>query len=310
MEEVMRGSCLRLIIAAGIIAMPFAVQAHDPPDLILPAVQFPDGNTPIMDGNVDDWAPVPEQYAVFGEALYPVGKATTEGRAQEFSSQGEIDASDMALKYLAGWNESGNNVYWYTEVFDDLHISRRQDPSKFFWDDSVEYQFNYNHEATEDQNQGDLVTSVDYNYALPPVDGAFEYYRPLKNLPWLVHGSRWIELGWSFTGDAFGTSTYFYEFRIAPIQSMPMSEDATESQVVEGDLSEGQIVHWGSMVNDVDETDGSFENREAQWSMAASGGNAADVTDLLLAPMDPSIVWGPVRSAVEATSWGRIKAQF
>ena len=86
----------------------------------------------------------------------------------------------MQIKFLAGWNEGSNNFFWYSEVFDDIHITRRQDASKFFWDDSVEYQFNYNHEAAEDQNQGDMVTSVDYNYAMPPVDGAWEFYRPLR----------------------------------------------------------------------------------------------------------------------------------
>ena len=44
--------------------------------------------------------------------------------------------------------------------------------------------------------------------------------------------------------------------------------------------------------------------------MAASGGNASDVTDVLLAPMDPSIEWGEASTAVEARSWGRIKSQF
>lgn len=306
----MRFCALRLIASAGIILLPFAAQAHDPPDVILNAAQFPDGNSPIMDGDPSDWAPIPDGYAVFGPQLYPVGSSSGEGRHSEFFSQGDIDASDMQIKFLAGWNESSNNFFWYSEVFDDIHITRRQDASKFFWDDSVEYQFNYNHEAAEDQNQGDMVTSVDYNYAMPPVDGAWEFYRPLRNLPWLVSGSKWIEVGWGFDGEEFGTSTYYYEFKITPIASMPLSEDALESQVVEGDLEEGMIVHWGSMVNDVDETDGSYENRETQWSMAASGGNASDVTDVLLAPMDPSIEWGEPSTSVEARSWGRIKSQF
>ena len=76
------------------------------------------------------------------------------------------------------------------------------------------------------------------------------------------------------------------------------------------DLQEGGIYHWGNMVNDVDETDGSFENREAQWSTAANGGNARALTDVLLAPLDPGITWPEGSTAVEAQSWGRIKAQF
>jgi len=305
-------SCTFLLVAVSLIAMPFAATAHDPPDLIIPSVQFPDGNAPIIDGNTDDWAPVPrEQYGVVGETLFPVGSTTGEGRACEFCEFGGINPSDMQILHLTGWNDSNNSFYWLTEVFDDIHVTRRNDPGKFFWDDSIEYQFNFAHESAEEHNQNDIVTSVDYNYALPPVDGAYEFYRPLRNLPWLVNGSKWIELAWTFDGEEFdGPSTYFYEFRITPIESMPNSEEATEDQVVEGDLQEGGIYHWGNMVNDVDETDGSFENREAQWSTAANGGNARALTDVLLAPLDPGITWPEGSTAIEAQSWGRIKAQF
>jgi hypothetical protein len=311
----MRRTLLRLVAVAGILAVPFAVQAHDPPDLILPAVQFPDGNTPIIDGNLDDWAPVPpEQYGVFTEQMCPVGSSSQEGGPNEDAICGGLDPSDMAFTHMTGWNESGNWFYWTSEVFDDVKVARRQDPGRFYWDDSIEYQLNYRHEALEDFNGGEggtIVTSVDYNYGIPPVDGAYEFYRPLRNLPWLVNGTQWVTLGWTWDGEFVdGAGTYFYEFRVRPIAEMPLSEDATEDQVVIGDLSEGQIVHWGQMVNDADEGDGSTNFRKAQWSLAPSGGNAAAVTDVLLAPMDPGITWGPPRTAVEATSWGRIKAQF
>lgn len=307
----MRIASLPLAVAAAVmLSLPFAATAHDPPDLILPAVQFPDANQPVMDGNVDDWAMIPpDQYGLFTEDMCPVG-----GDAIADASCGDADPSDMAFRQMTGWNDSDNYFYWLTEIYDDVKVARRQDPGKFFWDDSYEYQFNFRHEALENHNGGEggtIVTTVDYNYGIPPVDGAWEFYRPLRNLPWLVSGSKWITVGWGYEGEFVdGPSTYFMEFRITPIAEMPRSEDTTEDQVIVGDLVEGQIVHWGSMHNDADEGDGSAAFRDALWSQALSGGNAAAVTDILLAPMDPSIEWGDAGTAVEADSWGRIKAQF
>jgi len=301
-------SLLTVVAAVGMLLVPLAATAHDPPDLILPAVQFPDTHRPVMDGNLDDWAMVPpDQYGLFTEDMCPVG-----GDAIGDAGCGDADPSDMAFRQMTGWNESSNYFYWLSEIFDDVKVARRQDPGRFYWDDSYEYQFNFRHEALENHNGGEggtIVTTVDYNYGIPPVDGAWEFYRPLRNLPWLVSGSKWITVGWSMSGELVDNTTYM-EFQITPIAEMPKSEDTTPDQVIEGDLSEGQIVHWGSMHNDADTGDGSMAFRDQLWSQALAGGNAAAVTDILLAPMDPSIEWGPPTTSVEATSWGRIKSQF
>ena len=89
---------------------------------------------------------------------------------------------------------------------------------------------------------------------------------------------------------------------------MPRSEEATEGQVNIHDLSEGEVVHVTITVNDVDGGDGDEDNRIGMWStnpiQCCHAGQ-----DLLLTPIDPNIDWGAA-TAVEESSWAKIKAQF
>ena len=299
---------LFLVLGIGIASI---AQAHDPPDLLLLAVQFPDTNVPVIDGFDDDWSAIPvDQYGIFAETTYPVGASTREGRALEFASQGEIDPSDMNFRHLLGWSDSQNMFYVTTSVYDDLHVTNRQDPGRFYWDDSYEMGLNADHTNIDDQNSGDVANGFYYKYALPPKDGAFEFFRPNVNLPWLVNGTRYVEIAWSFTGEEFGESTYIYEIRILPIAQMPLSDEATEDQVVVWDFEEGQIIHWGNMVTDVDVLTGDADHRHGQWSTSPGGTAGRPVSDVLLSPIDPGIEWPEPTTAVEAESWGRIKAQY
>ena len=157
---------LFLVLGIGIASI---AQAHDPPDLLLLAVQFPDTNVPVIDGFDDDWSAIPvDQYGIFAETTYPVGASTREGRALEFASQGEIDPSDMNFRHLIGWSDSQNMFYVTTSVYDNLHVTNRQDPGRFYWDDSYEMGLNADHTNIDDQNSGDIANGFYYKYALPP----------------------------------------------------------------------------------------------------------------------------------------------
>ena len=239
-----------------------AAQAHDPPGGLLVAVNFPDANVPVIDGNADEWAPVPlDQYGIFSETLYSI-----HGFAGENVEQGGLDASSMQIRHIVGWNDATNNVYITSRVFDDIHITQRQDPGKFFWDDSVEYELNAAHQARDDLNPGDDATSFSYKFAFPVYQETFEWYRPIVNLPWMTSGSQWVEIAHSFTGEEFGESTYDYELRILPIERMPRSDEATEDQVEIHALTEGGVIHITLTVNDVDGGEGDGDNRIGQWS--------------------------------------------
>ena len=295
-----------LTTALASLGLVVAAQAHEPPGELLVAVNFPDANVPVIDGNPGEWAPVPlEQYGIFSESLFSI-----HGFAGEGVGRGELDASSLQVRHIIGWNDATNNIYFTTRVFDDRHVTQRQDPGKFFWDDSVEYEVNAQHQALDDHNPGDDATNFSYKFAFPVFQETFEWYRPNRNLSWLTSGSQWVEIAHSFTGDEFGESTYDYEIRILPISRMPRSEEATEDQVEIHDLTEGEVIHVSTLVNEVDGGEGEGDNRIGQWSTQPIQCCSA-LNDLLLAPAEPSIDWGTAEdTAVEDNSWGRIKAQF
>ena len=89
---------------------------------------------------------------------------------------------------------------------------------------------------------------------------------------------------------------------------MPRSDEATEDQVEIHDLTEGGVIHITLTVNDVDGGEGEGDNRIGMWSTNPTSCCHAG-QDLLLTPADPNIDWGAA-TAVESSSWGRIKSQF
>ena len=309
----------KIVLGIAVMSLVLAAPslAHDPPDLIIPAAQFPAGLEPIIDGNPVEWGPISvETYGSVGELLFPVGAATKEGRVLENAGQGEINPADFQIRHKLGWSPNTNMMYWHTEVYDDLHVTSRLDPGRFWVDDSIEYGFNFKHQAIDDQvyNKGDVSTQFTYKWAVPPREGQYEFLNPRPERVWLLDGTKWLNFEYTFEGDEFGESTYFYEVSITPIEELPNTEDATEDQAVEGILQEGMVVHWGNMISDTDEDFIGTEDqiRETQWSTAPSGAAGRSSTDVLLAPIDPGITFVEQSgsTAVEAASWANIKAQY
>ena len=278
--------------------------AHEPPGETLFAVQFPDGNVPMIDGDDSDWAAVTlDVYGIFSKDLFSI-----HGFAGDNVDRGGLDASSMQIRHLIGWNDSANNLYITSRVFDNLHTVNRQDPGKFFWDDAVEYEVSPTNQAVDTQNSGEEATGFSYKFAFPPREDTFEWYRPNANLPWMTSGSQWIEIAYGFTGEEYGESTYIYETRIVPIDRMPKSNDAAEGQVEIHDLTEGGIIHMTLTVGDVDESAGDADHRVGMWSTNPIQCCWAG-QDVLLTPNDPGIDWGGA-TAVKNSTWGQIKAQF
>jgi len=292
-----------IIALMALLICAFAVQAHD--NGLFIAVQFPDGNQPVIDGSDADWAMIPpEVYSLQNDRLNSL-----DGFAEAAGIE-EIDASSLNMRHMAGWNDTDNQIYVTSRIFDDIHVIRRQDPGKFYWDDSWEVDVNALHEARDQHNAGETATSFSYKFAFPPVEGTFEWLRPNKTLNWLSSGSQWFTVDFSFEGEEFGESTYTYEFACQPISSMPKNNEATEDEVNIHDLSEGETIHIGIIVNEVDGGEGEGDNRIGQWGTQVEGCCHADM-DLLIAPVDPDIAWPASGStAVEAASWGMIKAQY
>jgi len=259
-----------------------------------------------MDGNLSDWDIVPiDPYTVRNDRLYsPVAEIQPVGR-------GEIDASDINIRHLMGWNENLNKLYFMSEVFDNVHDADREDPGAFWKDDAWEVEVNVDHTPTEEHNlEGEPANNFSYKWAVPPVEGSYQYYRPNRALAWFVDGTEWIDFGWGFTGEQFGESTYYYELAITPVLAMPQSDEATPDQTVVFDLAEEEIVHLSVTVGDFDEpcTECVLESYQGFWTLSPES-CCTGTNDVVLAPVEPALA-DLSATAVEEVSWGQIKAAY
>lgn len=296
----------RLILSASLV-IAVAVSAHNPPGELFFAAQFPDNLVPNMDGNLADWDIVPiDPYTIRNDRLYsPVAEIQPVGR-------GEIDASDMNIRHVVGWNDNSNKIYIMSEVFDNIHNTDRQDAARFNHDDAWEVEVNPDHTPTEEHNQPEQpANNFSYKWAVPPVEGQYQFYRPNASLSWLVDGSKWVDFGWGFSGDQFGESTYRYELAVTPIESMPRDNATPESSAVEHNLEEEEIIHLSITVGDIDEpTTGDFvlESYQGFWTLSPES-CCTGTNDFVMAPVEPSIAELSA-TAVEEVTWGQIKAGF
>ncbi|HIG55556.1 MAG TPA: hypothetical protein EYQ18_16580 [Candidatus Handelsmanbacteria bacterium] len=294
------------LAAALITAMSSMAFGHAPPGELYFAVQFPDNLVPTMDGDLSDWDIVPiDPYTIRNDRLYsPVAEIQPVGR-------GEIDVSDINIRHIMGWNENANKLYVMSEVFDNIHNADRENPAAFWQDDAWEVEVNPDHTPTEEHNlEGEPANNFSYKWSVPPVEGSYQYYRPVSALEWLVDGSEWVSFGWGFSGEQFGESTYRYELAITPITSLPNDASATADQAVVFDLSENEIIHTSITVGDFDEacTECVLESYQGFWTMSPEM-CCTGTNDVVLAPMEPSMEEAAA-TAVESVSWGLIKAAY
>ena len=294
------------LAAALVTAMSSMAFGHAPPGELYFAVQFPDNLVPTMDGDLSDWDVVPiDPYTIRNDRLYsPVAEIQPVGR-------GEIDVSDINIRHIMGWNENANKLYVMSEVFDNIHNADRENPAAFWQDDAWEVEVNPDHTPTEEHNlEGEPANNFSYKWAVPPVEGSYQYYRPVSALEWLVDGSDWVNFGWGFSGEQFGESTYRYELAITPITSLPNDASATPDQAVVFDLGENEIIHTSITVGDFDEacTECVLESYQGFWTMSPEM-CCTGTNDVVLAEMEPSLA-SAAATAVESVSWGQIKAAY
>ena len=294
---------LASVLVLGVAGM---AGAHAPAGELYFAAQFPDSIVPTMDGDLSDWDIVPiDPYTILNDRLYsPVADIQPVGR-------GEIDVSDINIRHLMGWNDNNNKLYFMSQVYDNVHNADRENPSAFWQDDAWEVEVNPDHTPTEEHNMAEEpANNLSYQGAVPPVEGSYQYYRPQASLTWLLDGTEWVDFGWAFSGERFGESTYFYELAITPILSMPNDDASALDGLVVFDLEENEIIHASMTVGDFDEacTECALESYQGFWTMSPE--NCCTATnDVVLAEVEPSLA-ALAETAVEASSWGQIKAGF
>ncbi len=295
----MRGKWSVLFVLALVLSLPSLAAAHDPPGELFFLVQFPDDRVPTVDGDHSDWNIVPDNpYTVRSDKLFDPAQFQAAGR-------GEFDPSDVNVRHRLGWNDSQNKIYFATEIFDNIHNTDREDPARHWNDDNWEVGVNPDHTPSEEhsRNVDDIpINDFFYKWVVPPVGGIYQSLEPIGDLEWLQDGTEYVQFGWSFTGEQFGESTYFYELSVIPIWALPR-ENATPENTDFMDLEENDVIHISIAMGDIDNAN----DYQGFWTFTAESSNTS-VTDFVAAPLDPNL--GEGGTAVEGTTWGAIKAGF
>ena len=295
----MKRSATMAFVVVLVLSLTSMVAAHEPPGELFFLAQFPDELVPVIDGDHSDWDIVPDQpYSIRGDRLFDPAQFQEAGR-------GEFDISDINLFHRLGWNDNFNKLYLATRVFDNIHNIDRDDPARHWDDDNWEVEINPDHSARADQNlEGEPVNNISYKWVVPPVEGVYQSIEPIGDLAWLSDGTDYVSYGWSFEGEQFGESTYYYELSLTPIAALPR-ENATPDNTVFLDLEEEEIVHISVTVGDIDAPQ-SEHAYNGFWSTSPVACCRAE-EDFVPAPMEDSLV-DLAGTAVENVSWGQIKA--
>ena len=290
-----------ILIISLLVGLVGVVDAHLPGGVTYMSFQFPDHLLPILDGNLSDWDILPGGYVIMTEDMYE----QLAGMGKDGSG---VDLVDLALRSACGWNDATNRLYFMAEVFDDIHNTDRTDPQCNWTDDCWEIMIDANHSGGRHAWFGDLTNEEDkrlngaagtqYILAEPPVGGVDITSQNAST--WTSEPGEWFDVGWNFTGDEFGESTYYYELFIYPFDDLNWEgPDVSRHH----DLAEGEILGIGWAFADFDALGDQYD---AYWTI--SGGNSTcgfseALADMYLAPLEPGLPGvDPNRSLVNNVS--------
>ena len=293
----MKRSIAMGLIVVFVLGLASLAGAHSPPGELFFLVQFPDNAVPTIDGDLSDWNIVPESpYVLRADKMFDPAQFNEAGR-------GELDLSDFNPVHILGWNENLNKLYFANQIFDNIHNIDRENPAYHWNDDNWEVEVNPTHLAAEEQNLADEpVNRIAYKWVVPPLEGVYQSIEPIGDLTWLSDGTDYVSFGWSFEGEMYGESTYYYELSVSPIASLPR-ENATPENTEFYDLEEDDVIHISIFNGDIE----SGDDYQGFWGTTPESSNIA-LNDFVCAPMDQQLLDAVGATAVEGVSWGQIKA--
>ena len=287
-----------------------AGSAHVPADVVHLMFQWPDHAVPVVDGNLEEYSIVPNPYIITLEKMHDTLYDT------------EVDKSDLDLTYYPGYNVNSNKFIFAAKVFDNVHERDNTDPGQCNCaDDNVGFWIDGDHAgdpyvaeygtvdgATEDDTKrARNATMQHYMNSVPPVGGAD--VQTSNAGTWQIEPPYTL-FAWSFEGEQLGESTYYYEFNLTVWDDLDWNGPETSTESI---LSEGKIIGVQFTNSDYDGEEALFFNDDGSTKYDAfwvSGGVCCDSTnasDFLLAPIEQGLFDG---TAVEAETWGRLKARF
>ena len=288
----------RIMVVAMALTLTLAVgvSAHSPEGEIFAAWQWWPGLEPTLDGVGTEYDLIPEAYWQVTDQF----PDTQGGR--------DIDPSNFDAKATITYSLATNEFYAFSEVFDD--VSSPADTWQFMVD--MDHSGGDCYPDTEDNDRWHAAGCQQYEVynnigATESGPGPVHFF--WGNATWLPEVN-WYNAFSTFEGTRDGLGTVYREVRLAPIADLnsPAGSDASTLFTLAQDEIVGLGYNW--MDYDTPGLEGqggswdAFYNLSQHDLMYRSGDGACD---FYLSPIDDSVT---PPSAIDATTWGRIKVGF
>lgn len=253
--------------------------------------QFPAGLEPVLDGEMDDWAIVPEVYYSRAENMF-----------NQYGAP--MDLSDFNSWTVWGYSLSTGKAYFADWVADDMIHNTEKWSVTTDWDHSGGQFRDFTAESDEFRARWEGAQAARYDFYGPTFAKSGYYVRQLNKLwagepPYLEWAGKYLK------GEAgtFEPAELWGEFAMVPFDDA--HPDGFAASVVHK-FAVNQIVGIESNWGDKDPDPGKYD--DAYWSIFGGIGasfQADNFGDYLMAPLEPGLP-----SAVQAGTWGQIKASF
>ena len=286
----------KLVIAAGLMLAAGTCWAHLPVGKVFPAVQFPAGKTPSVDGNLVEWDVIPSPYWITHEQL----TETVIGVGTAF------DATDMALRAIVGWSPETNKLYLMEDRFDNaIWVTTGWEPMEFEFDaDHSGGMFNVWNDVTDQEQKDRLHGAQAQDYGFNQGGPGLNHWGKAQWITSPPYG----EFAHTQTAPEGGEGFFQAEYMVTGWDDLDWHGAATSTMHT---LKQDAIV--GLNLTIIDDDDLATAGYEGYWVLSGATDSyyQADLlSDFQLAPVDSDINWGAQVTAVEDQSWGRIKATF
>ena len=171
------------------------VQALSRPEIEFKVFQFPRDKMPRIDGKIDDWDIVPEEYVVGTDQI----NDTEDGN-------GTADPKDIDIRVKVGWVKGMNRLYFLYEAYDDYWDFGRFN-LKGYSNDIFEIAVDADLSGGQFINNEQIENKIENHFSFSGVHGQnYHIYTPPVNNSWvLVWGCQpWISY--------FPYSNYAYDY--------------------------------------------------------------------------------------------------
>ena len=164
--------------------IPVTSMAHYPAGRLYKIYQFPDDRLPVLDGDLSDWAMVPESYIIDTSHIF-----------DSVNGNGfNVAPDDLDIQVIVGWSNSTNRIYFMVRKYDDFHNFNRPNLAQIQGDDIFEIVIDADHSQSNcftvasewkpGQEKLQSVYEQNYHTFIPPRHGI---------LTWIWGIPRWLE---------------------------------------------------------------------------------------------------------------------